>query len=63
LIAATTTKTGLMVGCALDTNDYPKGLKVSDAEMQAIALTGDDFNAKWNYTIVGREPDRAVVLA
>ena len=30
LIAATTTRTGLIVRCALDTRDYPKGIKVSD---------------------------------
>ena len=44
LIAATTTRTGLTVACELDTTDYPKGLKVSDAEMDAIAITGDDFH-------------------
>jgi hypothetical protein len=33
LIAATTTKTGLKVRCELDTKTYPKGIKVSDAEM------------------------------
>lgn len=63
LIAATTTKTGLTVACELDTTDYPKGLKVSDAEMDAIALTGDDFHPEWNYTISPRKPDGAVVLA
>ncbi|RJF84584.1 ISAzo13 family transposase [Azospirillum cavernae] len=63
LIAATTTKTGLTVACELDTTDYPKGLKVSDAEMDAIALTGDDFHPEWNYTISPRQPKGAVVLA
>ena len=63
LIAATTTKTGLTVACELDTTDYPKGLKVSDAERDAIALTGDDFHPEWNYTISPRKPDGAVVLA
>ena len=33
LIASTTTKAGLTVRCELDTRDYPKGIKVSDAEM------------------------------
>ena len=33
LIASTTTRTGLTVRCELDTRDYPKGIKVSDAEM------------------------------
>jgi hypothetical protein len=33
LIGATTTKNGLVVGCGLDENVYPKGKKVSDEEM------------------------------
>ena len=36
LIGSTTTKTGLTVCCELDANQYPKGIKVSDEEMQAI---------------------------
>jgi hypothetical protein len=34
LIAATTTRTGLRVRSALDTNHYPKGVKVGDVEMK-----------------------------
>jgi hypothetical protein len=56
-------QTSLTVACELDTTDYPKGLKASDAEMQAIALTGDDFLPEQNHTISPREPDRAVFLA
>jgi hypothetical protein len=51
LIAATTTKTGLKVDCALDTRNYEKGIKVSDAEMDTLNITGDDFHPEWNYTI------------
>jgi Rhodopirellula transposase DDE domain len=51
LIAATTTKTGLKVRCELDHNTYPKGIKVSDAEMDAVNLTCHDFHGEWNYTI------------
>ena len=54
LIGATTTKTGLKVECALDTRTYEKGIKVSDAEMAALNLTGDDFHPEWNYTIKPR---------
>jgi Rhodopirellula transposase DDE domain len=54
LIAATTTKTGLTVECALDTRNYQKGIKVSDAEMATLNLTGDDFHPEWNYTIKPR---------
>ena len=41
LIGATTTKTGLKVECALDTRTYEKGIKVSNAEMKALDITGD----------------------
>jgi hypothetical protein len=56
LIGATTTKTGLKVECALDTRTYEKGIKVSDAEMQTLNITGDDFHPEWNYTIRPRRP-------
>jgi hypothetical protein len=56
LIAATTTKTGLQVRCELDTRAYPKGIKVSDAEMGTINITGDKFHPEWNYTIAPRVP-------
>ena len=56
LIGATTTKTGLKVECALDTRNYEKGIKVSDAEMEALNITGDDFHPEWNYTINPRPP-------
>jgi hypothetical protein len=54
LIAATTTKSGLKVECALDTRSYEKGIKVSDAEMAMLKLAGDDFHPEWNYTITPR---------
>ncbi len=50
-IGATTTKAGLTVECALDTRTYQKGIKVSDAEMAALNIAGDDFHPEWNYTI------------
>jgi hypothetical protein len=51
LIGATTTDKGLEVQCGLDENEYPKAIKVSDAEMAAINLACDDFHGEWNYTI------------
>jgi hypothetical protein len=54
LIGATTTKSGLKVECALDTRAYQKGIKVSDAEMAALDITGDAFHPEWNYTIKPR---------
>jgi hypothetical protein len=54
LIAATTTTTGLTVAGELDTNAYPKGLKVTDAEMASLNIQGNDFHPDWNYTISPR---------
>jgi hypothetical protein len=51
LIAATTTKTGLKVRCELDKNIYPAGVKVSNAELEAVNLTRHEFHGEWNYTI------------
>ena len=51
LIAATTTTTGLRVESALDTRTYEKGIKVTDAEMDALDITGDAFHPEWNDTI------------
>jgi hypothetical protein len=54
LIGATTTKAGLKVDCVLDERTYEKGIKVSDAEMAALDITGDAFHPEWNYTIKPR---------
>ena len=51
LISATTTDTGLKVRCELDTNAYPKGITVSNEEMERINIQRDDFHGEWNYTI------------
>jgi hypothetical protein len=59
LIGATTTKTGLKVDCALDTRSYEKGVKVSDAEMASLDITGDPFHPEWNYTIKPRRRSKS----
>jgi hypothetical protein len=51
LIGATTTETGLQVCCEIDRNLYPKGIQISEQEMQAINLTRAEFHGEWNYTI------------
>jgi hypothetical protein len=56
LIAATTTTAGLRVRCELDTRSYPKGIKVTDAEMGTLNIKGDAFHPEWNYTITPRAP-------
>ena len=57
LIAATTTKAGLKVRAELDVNIYPKGRKVTDAEIAAVNIRRDPFHGEWNYMILplGRE--------
>jgi len=51
LIAATRTQNGLQVGCQIDTNSYPKGIKVPDDIMASLNLQRDVFHGEWNYTI------------
>jgi Rhodopirellula transposase DDE domain len=55
-IAATTTKTGLTIRAALDTNTYQHGIKITDKEMKAFEATHlqrHEFHGDWNYTVVG----------
>ena len=47
----TTTRTGLHVRARLIKKHYKKGIKVTDAEMQALAIKKDDALPKWNYEI------------
>ena len=54
LIGATTTRTGLRVYARLDEGSYPKGIKVTDADLAAVNLTADPFHPEWNYTIKPR---------
>jgi hypothetical protein len=54
LIAATTTRSGLKVHARIDDREYHKGIKVSDAELAAVNLTGHQFHPEWNYTISPR---------
>ena len=51
LIAATTTQTGLTVRSEIDTNTYPAGVRVTDAEMDQINIRRHQFHGDWNYTI------------
>jgi len=51
LIAATKTSTGLNVRCALDPNQYEKGLRVSNSQMKTLRIARDVFHGEWNYTL------------
>jgi Rhodopirellula transposase DDE domain len=52
LIAGTTTRTGLIIQAELDTNVYPKGIQVTDKELEKVQIQKADFHGEWNYTIL-----------
>jgi DDE family transposase len=56
LIGSTTTSKGLQVRAALDSNRYPTGIKVSEAEWAAVRLEPAAFHGEWNYTIRPTHP-------
>jgi len=51
LISATTTTTGLIVHCVLDTGHYPTGIKYTSADVDALPVTRHDFHGEWNYSL------------
>jgi Rhodopirellula transposase DDE domain len=51
LIGTTRTETGLQVHAALDSKEYPLGVKVTDEEYATMNLRRADFHGDWNYTI------------
>jgi hypothetical protein len=54
LIASTTTRTGLVVKAALDTERYDTAIKVADEDLARLRLTPLPFHGEWNYTISPR---------
>ena len=54
LIAATTTKRGLIVKAALDNRTYETGVKVADEELGRLRLKPHSFHGEWNYTLSPR---------
>jgi hypothetical protein len=54
LIGATKTKKGLVIRTAVDTNEYAKGIKISDSEMETLALVREEFHGEWNYKLYPR---------
>ena len=52
LIAATTTKAGLVVKAALDTNRYETHIKVPDEALSRLRIKPELFHGDWNYTVL-----------
>jgi hypothetical protein len=55
LIASTTTRTGLIVKAALDTNRYETAVKVTDEQLKRLRLTPHRFHGDWNYQLTPRK--------
>lgn len=54
LIANTSTRSGLIVKAALDTNHYETSIKVSDQELARLKLQPHEFHGDWNYSLSPR---------
>lgn len=54
LIANTRTQRGLRIRAELDPHKYPTGIKVTDAELNALNLKRAPFHGDWNYAILPR---------
>jgi len=52
LIGGTTTRTGLRIKAALDSNRYEKAIKVSDDQIASLNLKPHRFHGDWNYTLL-----------
>ena len=51
LIGATTTEAGLRVRAEVDHGLYPKGVRITDEQMETLNLERHTFHGEWNYTI------------
>ena len=51
LIGSTKTDSGLTVDCVIDKNIYPRGIEVSDDQLNAVKIKLHKFHGEWNYTI------------
>jgi len=55
LIASTTTRAGLIVKAALDTNHYETAIQVTDEELARLRIQRHRFHGDWNYTLSPRK--------
>ena len=54
LVSSIRTNEGLEVHCRMDSNDYPKGCKITDSEMSQFEIKRNAFPGDWNYAIKPR---------
>jgi hypothetical protein len=55
LIGATKTKKGLTIQTSVDTNEYAKGIKITDKEIESLSLERKAFHGEWNYILHPRK--------
>ena len=55
LIGHTSTPSGLLVKAKLDTANYPTGVVITDAQMQALDIHMNAFHGEWNYELHPRQ--------
>jgi Rhodopirellula transposase DDE domain len=60
-VRGTQTATGLVVQAIFNPGDYPTGVKVSDAEMEALNIEHRPICPTWNSTIRPRTPVPRVI--
>jgi hypothetical protein len=51
LISSTKTEKGLKVKAVFDDKTYPKGIVVTEEEMNKINILRSEFHGEWNYVI------------
>ena len=61
-IGVTKTKTGWKVECVLDTVTYEKGVRVSEAKVASLDISGDSFHPECNDTIKPRRRQNEKLL-
>lgn len=54
-IGATKTNNGLSIQTSVDANEYTKGIKIKDKEIESLALEREAFHGEWNYTLRPRK--------
>jgi hypothetical protein len=62
LIANTTTQSGLKIQAALDQGIYPRGIMVSDRELDAVNLKRAQFHSQWNYILCHRAKENSQLI-
>ena len=50
-IRTTKTSAGLKIRAVLNKKNYPKGIKISDGQMQQLAIKHHTLRSNWNYSI------------